>query len=117
MPEWLAAGACVETWAADHGGEDWLDCSVRAWIRHRNARAAWFAVTGLDRGDPRVPEVLRAGGVPWSWVVWRDHGLLADALGRRGLPADWEPSPAPRVMLECLPYVSPGPEVVRLLRR
>lgn len=99
VPDWLRAGACAEVWVPERvGTESWQDVAVVAWTRHRNARLAFLAAHGFDaRGDDtrRVPMVLRSSGTPWSYRRWMECGRLAGLLSSKGLPSDWEPTPAP----------------------
>ncbi len=115
-PDYLLAGPCVEVWTPERPrvGE-WPDYAVRCWTRARNARAAWLAVHGLKRDDPRVPDALRRGGGAWSFRHAAATGTLPGLLARRGLPPDWQPSPAPTVLMTLPPYGPVPPAARRIL--
>ncbi len=116
-PDFVLAGPCQETWYPEGppvSAEEWPSYSVTLWRRARNARTAWIEVHGLERGDPRIPLPLQQGGSPWSYRVWLERGLLPGMLARRGLPIDWIPTPAPRILFD-LPNYGPIPEAAAAL--
>lgn len=121
-PEWLRAGPCHEVWNPEgrDPAEDWVHYSVRTSHRFRSAKYAYLDAHDLDprSRDPRIPAALREGSSPWSYWSAVERGTAADRLVRLGLPADWRPSPAPRVVLSLPTYAydDPDPEVARLMK-
>ncbi len=120
-PEWLRCGPCHETWNPEgrDPAEDWVHFSVRTSHRFRSAKYAYLDAHGLDprSRDPRIPAALRQGSAPWSYWSAVERGTAADRLARLGLPIDWQPSPAPRAVLQLPTYAhdDSDPDVVRLL--
>jgi len=108
-PDFVLAGGCAEVWHPEGPpvtADQWPHYAVTLWRRARDARNRWIELHDLERNDPRIPLPLRQGGSPWSYRVWVERGLLPEMLSRRGLPADWTPRPAPRVLLD-LPHHGP----------
>ena len=123
VPDYLRAGPCGQVWAPNEyrrvvDETSWLDYVVACSHRFRNARGAWFQAHGIDRQRPDadVPEVLTMGSAPWSFETARDRGTLSGILARRGLPADWVPTPAPKMLMDLPMYGDPSPAVAALLR-
>lgn len=121
-PNWLLAGPCGDVWALEllrlvTDEESWLAYTVAAAHRYRNAREAWFHCHGLDfrRPDDRVPPSLTQGCSPWSFRQAVERGTLAGILARRELPADWTPTPAPRVVRELKSHGVPSADAVAVL--
>ncbi len=122
IPDYLRCGPCVEVWTPEKppvGAAEWPYYSIKCWSRFRSAQSAWYKTHGLDQGDARdlrVPWTLRTGQSDWSYRAWAERGLLADLLARRGLPADWFPTPAPKMLMDLPLYGDPSPAVAALLR-
>lgn len=118
-PDYLLAGPCGDVWApselAKISDEDtWMIYVLAVRRRYRDARSAWFACHDLDprSDDPRVPLPLtRAAGRPWSLR----ESDAAETLARRGLPANWQPTKAPRPLMNLPMHPSVIPDDVRRL--
>lgn len=101
VPDCLRAGACVEVW--DPTGLN----TTRARVRWNAARRVWLERHALGAADyARWPSVLQDGGsrAPWSFSeLAQTPGRLAQRLAVCGLPADWQPAPAPADWLRAVP--------------
>lgn len=118
VPDFLLAGPCCEVWCPERTPTDeWSEYSVKVWTRARNARRAWLELRGLDRSDESVPLPLRQASTPWSfdWLAGHDPDRLARMLADRGLPASWQPTPAPPLLLDLPRQGPPSPRAADLL--
>lgn len=89
VPAVLAAGPCVELWAAD--GRN----AIEAWGNFHAARRRWLEQVGYDVRDRHSwPTVLQRSKSPYSLTRMRaEHpDFAAQFLTSRGLPADWVPT-------------------------
>lgn len=89
VPDDLAAGPCVEVWAAD--GSNLIDAKVK----YSTARHDWLRRNGYDVNDLHAwPPVLRSARSPYSLTRLRTDQpeRLAQFLTSRGLPVDWSPT-------------------------
>lgn len=88
----LLAGRCVEVWDSENGDQ------YTAWRGWQSASDRWLTARGIGLRDHETARSLGiTGGAPWSFDFLANHNpaQLADTLARRGLPADWRPTPAP----------------------
>lgn len=108
LPDYLAAGRCLEVWAPglpwDHPPPTEAPV-VRGWglplAMHRWswARDEWLREQGLsDVHRSQWPRRLHDHR-PWSFARHQADGRLAQMLIARGLPSDWTPTPAPAHLL------------------
>ena len=96
IPDELRAGPCIEVWTTDTERTNEYGRPFLARRRYFAARTAWLEAHGIDPRDARaVPRILHYSARPWSFTDLQreDPDRLATELQRRGLPADWQPSP------------------------
>lgn len=109
VPDCLRAGVCIEVWASDGGAPcpEWSDPATHAWYvarrRYKDAVELYRQRHGIgDNEFGRLPFPLKCGAIPWSFgfLAATDPDRLAQQLDFRGLPQDWQPTPAPAEWLE-----------------
>ena len=119
FPEALSALRCVEVWVPEWSDLDDLAAAAAAWCRWRNAANAWRRLHAetLAAHPGSRPRWLTGGGRPWSFDYLAEHDprRLADKIAGLGLPAEWTPTPAPKILRSLSNCGDPSPEAVGLL--